>query len=233
MFAFAIWDKNNNRLFLARDKYGIKPLYYCHHKDFFTFASEIKAILKHPEISVSVSLEALNEYFTFQNIFSDLTLFEGIHLLPPAHTIVLDGNAGSLKIRRYWDYEFVQNNEGKATKELEDELYYLFEQAVSRQLVSDVPVGCSLSGGMDSGSITAVAARHLPYMCTFTAGFDLSSASGLELAFDEREKAEMMSYLFKTEHYEVVLKAGDMERVMEPLIWHLEDSVIQTTTSCV
>jgi len=136
---------------------------------------------------------------------------------------MLDGGLGSLKIRRYWDYEFVQNNEGKTTKELEDELYYLFEQAVSRQLVSDVPVGCSLSGGMDSGSITAVAARHLPYMCTFTAGFDLSSASGLELAFDEREKAEMMSYLFKTEHYEVVLKAGDMERVMEPLIWHLED----------
>jgi len=74
MFAFAIWDKKNRRLFLARDKYGIKPLYYCYHKDFFIFASEIKAILKHPDISVSVCLEALNEYFTFQNIFSDLTL---------------------------------------------------------------------------------------------------------------------------------------------------------------
>ncbi|MGH7229843.1 MAG: asparagine synthetase B family protein, partial [Nitrospiraceae bacterium] len=104
-----------------------------------------------------------------------------------------------------------------------EELDRLFRQAVNRQLVSDVDVGAYLSGGMDSGSITAVAAAQLPYLKTFTCGFDLHSASGLELGFDEREKAESMSYHFKTEHYEMVLKAGDMERILPRLTWHLEE----------
>src|SRR5207247_3570604 len=96
-------------------------------------------------------------------------------------------------------------------------------QAVTRQLVSDVPVGAYLSGGMDSGSITAVATRGIKRMRTFTGGFDLSSASGLELGFDERPAAEMMANQFKTEHYEMVLHAGDMEHVLPELVWHLED----------
>ncbi|MHC4725075.1 MAG: asparagine synthetase B family protein, partial [Planctomycetota bacterium] len=104
-----------------------------------------------------------------------------------------------------------------------EELDRLFRQAVNRQLVSDVELGAYLSGGMDSGSITAIAATQLPYIKTFTCGFDLHSASGLELGFDEREKAEYMSYLFKTEHYEMVLKAGDMERVLPDLAWHIEE----------
>jgi asparagine synthase (glutamine-hydrolysing) len=104
-----------------------------------------------------------------------------------------------------------------------EELDFLFQQAVSRQLVSDVEIGAYLSGGMDSGSITAVAAPQLPLLRTFTCGFDLSSASGIELNFDERHTAERMSYLFKTEHYEMVLKAGDMERVMPRLARQLEE----------
>ncbi len=99
-------------------------------------------------------------------------------------------------------------------REYAEELDRLLKQAVSRQLVSDVDVGAYLSGGMDSGTLTAIAATQLPYLKTFTCGFDLHSASGMELAFDERSKAEFMSYKFKTEHYEMVLKAGDMERVM-------------------
>ena len=98
----------------------------------------------------------------------------------------------------------------------------LFQQAVSRQLVSDVELGSYLSGGMDSGSITALVS-NFPYLKTFTCGFDLSSASGIELAFDERAKAEVMSAKFKTEHYEMVLKAGDMERCLPELAWHLEE----------
>ena len=94
---------------------------------------------------------------------------------------------------------------------------------MQRQLVADVPVGAHLSGGMDSGSITAVAAQQLPYLNTFTVGFDMTSAGGMELPTDEREKAEAMSYQFKTEHYEAVLKSGDMERCMPALMWHLED----------
>ena len=107
--------------------------------------------------------------------------------------------------------------------ECAEALYHLFVRAVTRQLVSDVPVGSYLSGGMDSGSITAVATQHIDRLHTFTGGFDLSSASGLELGFDERPASEMMANLFKTEHYEIVMHAGDMEYVLPKLVWHLED----------
>ncbi len=131
----------------------------------------------------------------------------------------------SLSFHTYWDYDFSEPEpyDIRTEEEYVEELDFLFWQAVNRQLVSDVDVGSYLSGGMDSGSITAVAAQTLAYMKSFTCGFDLHSASGLELGFDEREKAEFMSYLFKTEHYEMVLKSGDMERIMSRLAWHLEE----------
>ena len=108
-------------------------------------------------------------------------------------------------------------------QEYVEELYRLIKKAVNRQLVSDVEIGAYLSGGMDSGSITAIATQQFPYLKTFTCGFDLSSASGIELGFDERIKAEAMSARFKTEHYEIILKAGDMERCLPKLAWHLEE----------
>jgi asparagine synthase (glutamine-hydrolysing) len=144
--------------------------------------------------------------------------------LPPAHVLTLGlGNTASLSTRRYWDYEFREEERFSSEEEYAEELVRLFEQAVNRQLVSDVEIGAYLSGGMDSGSITCIAAKNFPNLKTFTGGFDLSSASGLELGFDERQKAEFLSNIYKTEHYEVVLKAGDMERVMSQLVWHLED----------
>ena len=224
MFAFAIYDRKRQHLFLARDRYGIKPLYWYSKNGVFVFASEIKAILEHPQVSCNVSYLALNEYFTFQNIFSDLTLFEGVHLLPHGSTLTIRLDAGSHpEVTRYWDYSFNGDPEIMSAEEGAERLHHLFVQAVTRQLVSDVPVGSYLSGGMDSGSISAVAGRHLPRLTTFTGGFDLTSASGLELGFDERQSAEMMANLIKTEHYEVVLHAGDMEWVLPELIWHLED----------
>ena len=112
-------------------------------------------------------------------------------------------------------------------QEYREELDRLFVQAVKRQLVTDVELRSYLSGGMDSGSIAAVAAAEHPYIKTFTCGFDLNSASGIELGFDERSKAEYMSYCFKTEHYEMVLKAGDMgvSCRMSPAIWKSRGSV--------
>ncbi len=224
MFAFAIWDRPRRRLFLARDRYGIKPLYWYYRDGLFIFASEVKAILEHPQVSRAVCFPALNEYFTFQNIFTDLTLFEGIRLLPPGCTLTLNLDDPSRPVvRRYWDYHFPDEPLNLTQEECAEQVHRLFVQAVTRQLVSDVPVGAYLSGGMDSGSITSVAVRHLPRLTTFTCGFDLTSASGLELAFDERSSAEILANLFKTEHYEVVLHAGDMEWVLPELIWHLED----------
>lgn len=223
MFAFAIWDRRRRELFLARDRYGIKPLYYVAIDQMFLFSSELKSFLKHPAVKSELSLPHLLEYFTFQNIFTDGTLLKGVRLLPPGHVMRITCNGSRIERSRYWDFEFRESSDSKPEEYYHERLTALFEQAVKRQLVSDVPVGAYLSGGMDSGSITAVAASQLPYLSTFTCGFDMTSVSGIEFGTDERAKAEALSYLFKTEHYEVVLKAGDMQRCLAKLVWHLED----------
>jgi asparagine synthase (glutamine-hydrolysing) len=223
-FAYAIWDSRKRRLFLARDRFGTRPLYYFTDGKRFIFGSEVKAILAHPDVPRGVDLAALDEYFTFQNILTDLTLFKGVHLLPPGCLMTVEaGSAKAPVTQRYWDYHFDPDPPKMVMREAADELQRLFTQAVTRQLMSEVPLGCYLSGGMDSGSITATARANLGRLCTFTLGFDLSSASGLELGFDERAQAEALSNLLKTEHYEMVLHAGDMEQVLPALIWHVED----------
>ncbi|MBV9121014.1 MAG: asparagine synthase (glutamine-hydrolyzing), partial [Chloroflexi bacterium] len=222
--AVAIWDRNSRQLFLGRDRFGVKPLYYYVDEAKLLFGSEIKAILAHPEVPRRVSLRALNEYFTFQNVLSDLTLFEGVRLLPAGCWLQATVDVpGRPRQHRYWDFNVAAPALSISRQDATDELRRLFDQAVTRQLMSDVPVGCYLSGGMDSGSITAVARRQLGRLTTFTMGFDLSSASGLELGFDERANSELLANLLKTEHYEMVLHAGDMEVIMPELIWHLED----------
>ncbi|KKJ77018.1 asparagine synthase [Kiloniella litopenaei] len=222
MFAFAIWDRKERQLFLARDRYGIKPLYYTLTNGLFAFASEIKALFAHPDIKPRMDKKGLLEYLTFQNFFTDRTLFSDIQLLPAGTYMAVD-ESHAFKTTRYWDYSFTEPESPANEQEYIEELSRLFSQAVSRQLVSDVEVGAYLSGGMDSGSVTALAAQELPYIRTFTTGFDLNSVSGIELGFDERAKAEHMSYLLKTEHYEMVLKAGDMERIMPQLAYHMEE----------
>lgn len=222
MFGLAFWDKQEQTLLLARDRYGIKPVYHSEKDGCFLFGSEIKAILEHPDAPHDVDREGLLEYFTFQNFFTEKTLFKGIHLLPAGSFLRVRADTPA-SLHRYWDFHFIEPEKPASFEEYVEELHRLFLQSVNRQLVSDVPVGSYLSGGMDSGSITAVAATQLPGLTTFTCGFDLSSASGLELTFDERAKAERMSYLFRTEHYEMVLKAGDMERCIPELTWHLEE----------
>ena len=225
MFAFALWDRRERILLLARDRYGIKPLYYSHQGHCFAFGSEQKAILQVPEIKRRLDKPALLEYFTFQNFFTDRTLLSDVRILPAGHfaTIELNLQHPKLTLTRYWDFRFAEPGGQVDADEYREELERLFQQAVNRQLVADVELGSYLSGGMDSGAITAEAARAYPNLKTFTCGFDMSSASGIELSFDERVKAEAMSARFKTEHYEMVLKAGDMERVLPNLAWHIEE----------
>ncbi|MBI2725882.1 MAG: asparagine synthase (glutamine-hydrolyzing) [Polaromonas sp.] len=225
MFALSLWDRKERTLLLARDRYGIKPLYVSHQGNTFSFGSEQKAILAQTGFDRRLDKPALLEYFTFQNIFTDRTLLEDIQLLPAGHHAVLDMKQAKPSLKRtcYWDYRFREPDQRASDDEYREELDRLFRQAVNRQLVTDVELGSYLSGGIDSGSITAIAARSFPYLKTFTCGFDLSSASGIELGFDERTKAEAMSARFKTEHYEMVLKAGDMERCMPKLARHLEE----------
>ncbi len=225
MFALAIWNTKRGELFLARDRYGIKPLYYAFAGSTLLFGSEQKAILAHPAMERVIDLEALLEYFTFQNFFTDKTLTRGVRMFPAGCTALMTASdtGRSLPITRYWDFDFREPEHPLTREEYIEELDFLFKRAVKRQLVSDVEVGAYLSGGIDSGAITAIAARDIACMKSFTCGFDLRSASGMELGCDERSIAEYMSYLFKTEHYEMVLKAGDMERCLPKLAWHLEE----------
>lgn len=223
MFALALWDRKEQSLLLARDRYGIKPVYYSQQGRVFSFGSEQKAITAQPGFRKVLNKPALLEYFTFQNIFTDQTLLQDIKILPAGHFMTLSTRHPEPKMNQYWDYHFREPEKPLKKEEYIEELEHLFKQAVSRQLVSDVELGAYLSGGMDSGSITAVAAKSIPNLKSFTIGFDLSSASGMELAFDERRQAEAMSARFGTEHYEMVLKAGDMERSLPAVARHLEE----------
>jgi len=223
MFALAFWDTEEERLLLARDRYGIKPMYFARQGDRFWFASEQKAIVADSTFRRDLNLPALLEYMTFQNILTDQTLLQDISLLPAGHYMTVSKKSHAIERHLYWDFHFEEPSKPSDSREYEEELERLFRQAVRRQLVSDVEVGAYLSGGVDSGSITAIASREIPNLKSFTVGFDLSSASGIELAFDERSKAEAMSALFQTEHYEMVLKAGDMERCLSDLVWAIEE----------
>ena len=228
MFAFSLYDNYKKKFYLARDRYGIKPVYYhITSENTLVYASEIKSILEYKDYKSEIDKEALLEYFTFQNFFTNKTLHKDIQILEAGHYFEINLISKKIVKTQYWDFDFCESENVKDEREYIEELDRLFTQAVERQLIADVPVGSYLSGGMDSGSITAIASNYFQksdnYLKTFTIGFDLSSASGMELAFDERAKAEYMSYKFKTEHYEMVLKSGDMERCLPNFAYHLEE----------
>ena len=223
MFAIAAWNKKEEVLYLSRDRFGVKPLYYWFNGKTICFSSEIKSIIKHPDYKIDVDMDALNEYFTFQNVFSYNTLFKGVNMLPPANTIKIDKNTSFVEHKSWWDYDFTQTDESMSLEYAQKETKRLFKQAVTRQMISDVPVGSYLSGGMDSGSITAVASDHVERLSTFTCGFDMSEVTGREVNFDERRDAELMANHLKTEHFEQVINAGDIRWSLPKLVYHLED----------
>ncbi|MCD6062165.1 MAG: putative asparagine synthetase [Flavipsychrobacter sp.] len=223
MFAIGAWNSEEQALYLSRDRFGVKPLYYWFNGSTLVFASEIKAILQHDQYCIDVDHSALNQYFTFQNVFTYNTLFKGVTMLPPANTVKITAQSTAVKHYSWWDYDFSATD---ATMSFEDAVSLTksgFELAVERQMVADVPVGAYLSGGMDSGSITAIASKKVGRLNTFTAGFDMSGVTGVEANYDERRDAELMANHFKTEHYEQVINAGDLSWSLPRLVWHLED----------
>jgi len=223
MFAIGAWNTKEESLYLSRDRYGIKPLYYWFNGKTIVFASEIKSIIVHPEYKIGVDYDALNQYFTFQNVFSFNTLFKDITMLPPANTVKVTSNSKGVVHHSWWDFNFTNPDNKMSFEDAKDLTKSYFERAVARQMISDVPVGSYLSGGMDSGSITAVASKHVKRLTTFTAGFDMSEVTGIEANYDERRDAELMANHFKTEHYEQVINAGDLSWSLPRLVWHLED----------
>ncbi len=221
MFAFALWDGRQRRLLLARDRFGIKPLYYTVLGNKLAFASEVKAFLALPEFSARPDPCALAEHFTFQNTFGERTLFQGVKLLPAGHYLLCQD--GRLETRRYWDLCF-RPEPGVPLERWAAGLRERFEASVTRQLRSDVPLGTFLSGGMDTGSISAVAARNIPGLHTFTCGFKLPEGlSELEQYFDEREESRRLAEYLSTQHHELELGPAAMAPVLPAVVWHLDE----------
>jgi asparagine synthase (glutamine-hydrolysing) len=221
-FAFAVWDGRDQSLLLVRDRFGIKPLYYSLHGGILRFASEIKALLQDSELPRRLNYQALAEHFTFQNTFGDHTFFEGIHLLPPATWLRLYAD-GRIEQQCYWQMHYT-GDDHRPEAALRADLQALLEQAVQRQLMSEVPVGAHLSGGMDSGSIAALASRSIPHLQTFNCGFEIpAQADSHERYFDESAYAQHIADHLDVQHHHLHLTAADNFPVMARVLWHLDE----------
>ena len=212
MFAFAIWDSKNKKFFLARDRIGKKPLYYTLVDGKFLFASEMKALLQYEEIKREVDFEALNNYLTFLYILAPRTILKNIKKLPAAHTLTFKG--GVIETKGYWDLRF---DEKRSDKEIiKKEINSLLEEAVRKRLISDVPLGAFLSGGLDSSIIVGLMSRIMDEpVKTFSIGFE-------EKCFDETEYARIVAEHFGTDHHEYIVKPDAID-ILPKLVWYYDE----------
>lgn len=214
MFAFAIWDKKRRQLFLARDRMGIKPLYYAQCGDDFAFASELKAFFQHPEIAPRPSTESIWHYLTFRSVPAPATFFEGITKVRPGHVVIVTDKG--LVDRPYWDIPLGRANGASGTvkpQDIESQTESLLKTSVKRRLISDVPLGAFLSGGVDSSLIVALMSTLTDApVRTYSVGFRDTTSSELPYAQIVAEK-------YETDHHELVLEEDDFADHLEKLTW--------------
>ncbi len=217
MFAFALWDVGEKRLFAARDRLGIKPFYYYWDGAFFAFASEPKALLEHPRIVAEIDRESLEDYLNLQYCLGDKTLFKGIKRLLPGHCLSLQ--QGQLQIRQYWDVQF-GNADGFELEDFTGQLQHGLRDAVKLRLRSDVPVGAHLSGGLDSSAISCLAAEELPgTLQVFTCGFKDADR------YDETGYARLVGEHIGAAYHEYFPNAQDLVDTFENLVYWLDEPV--------
>ncbi len=215
MFAFAIWDACRQKLLIVRDRIGKKPLYYHLDKGRIIFASELKALLTDPNIPRDMDLAALDCYLSFGYIPSPLSILKSVRKLPPAHLAVSKGNCFSL--RQYWHLDMEHSISVAHEEEILDELRSLLDQAVRLRLISDVPLGAFLSGGIDSSAVVASMARLKGDGSVKTASIGFSDKK-----FDELEYAQIVANLYHTDHTEFVVNPHALE-VIDDIVWHLDE----------
>ncbi len=220
MFSFAVWDKNIRVLFAARDRLGIKPFYYYWNGSLFVFASEIKAILEHPAVSAQFAAELLPEYLAFGYASGEQTLFSGIHKLMPGHRLTLDAGSRTLQIERYWDVPVTAGeDEPRSEREWVAECRQRLEETVRMRLMSDVPLGMFLSGGVDSSAIAALMKRMVSTpVQTFAVGY-------AEAEYSELEYARTVAQAIGTDHHEVRLSMEEFFHALPKLIWHEDEPI--------
>ncbi len=207
MFAFAVWDARSETLFLARDRMGEKPLYYVSCRGWIMFASELRALLVHPLVSARLDLRGLARYLAYEYVPDPHSILAGVTKLAPGHA--LTSVDGQLAMRRYWDIPFCAEpdvNERTWCAEIAER----FDRAVDLRLVSDVPVGCFVSGGIDSTVVAGTAARRRQGIRTFSIGYD-------DAPQDERRFARIVAEHFGTQHEEIAMSAADAGAILERL----------------
>ncbi len=199
MFALAIWDTRTKEVFLARDRLGKKPVYYYESGGDFAFASEIKALLKLPFFTRQVRPDAIKDFFAYQYIPDPKTIYSNVHKLPPGYWLKTDGQ--KTELHQYWDVSF-SAPAYRSIQDIEDGLYELIEDAVRLRMISDVPLGAFLSGGVDSSAIVGLMAGQSEHpVTTCSIGFDSER-------FDEVQYARQVASLFKTDHHEFTVRAN-------------------------
>jgi asparagine synthase (glutamine-hydrolysing) len=218
MFGFAIWDERQKSLLLARDRVGIKPVYYYLDKKSLIFGSEIKAILADPDVKREVVPEMIDRFFTFYYVPGEETLFKDIHKLAPGHYLTVRNN--KVTIRQYWDLKFAPVP--RSLSQAEEELSRLLEECVGMHMMSDVPVGFLLSGGVDSTSMLGLAVGKTEHaLSSFTLGF---TAPGIT---DERPYARLAAKAYGSEHHETTISYQEFRDFMPTYVWHMEEPVCE------
>src|SRR5215471_2715684 len=214
MFALAIWDEKDRTLFVARDRAGKKPLYYTvTPSGTFVFGSELKSLLEHPDIERELDPKALDAYFTLGYVPDPLSIFRHIHKLPPGHYLTF--TKGRVDVQQYWDFEFREGPQ-RSKAEYLDELRELLDESVRLRLISDVPLGAFLSGGIDSSTVVGLMARHTGRpVKTFSIGFH-------EDSYNELEFARLTAKKFGTDHHEFFV-TPDICAVVDELVWHFDE----------
>jgi asparagine synthase (glutamine-hydrolysing) len=220
MFAFALWDENKKLLFLTRDRVGIKPLYYCLNENSLCFGSEVKALLADPDCRRDIDPTMIDRFLTFYYMPGEETLFKNIFKLPPgSYLIVRDGK---VTVHRYWDLNF-QTDESLSDEDTATErLLNLLDSTVGLHMISDVPVGFLLSGGVDSTAILSFAAGKTEHpTSSYTVGFSVPGV------VDERPYARMAAKRFGTEHHELEISSKEFSDFLPSYVWHMEEPVCE------
>ena len=220
MFGFAIWDEKQRALFLARDRVGIKPLYYCLTGRFLSFGSEIKAILADPEVEREVDRTMIDRFLTFYYMPGEQTLFKNIFKLPPGSYLI--AKDGKVEVRQYWDLSFQPTEPAPDLKTAQKQLVDLLEETMEQHMIADVPVGFLLSGGVDSTAMLSLACGKTDRpISSYTIGF---SAAGV---VDERPYARLAAKRFGTEHHELSISAKEFSDFLPSYIGFMEEPVCE------
>lgn len=218
MFGFAIWDSRTRSLLLARDRVGIKPLYFSLNEESLTFGSEIKAILADPTVKPDMDVSMLDRFLVFGYVPGEETLFKNIRKLPPGH--LMSVRNGKVSIKQYWDFSF--NEDPISEQEAEQRLIESLEESVKLHMISDVPVGFLLSGGVDSTAMLSLAASKTDKkISSFTVGFSEPNV------IDERPFARLAAERFGSEHHEITISSKDFADWLPQYVWHMEEPVCE------